>query len=189
MRPTKPGMEDISAQSRAGHCRYGLVRRPDHQLQPSLCLCYRTVRPQRAHLGRCHGESNGRVDCASNNRSVSLGRCTAISHSRSGSDLRHLRHAPPTGHGHTRQAYGASLTMAEWLCRTADRLDPARVCLIVLGEAHLRRILRAYARYYNDIRTHWSLAKDAPLSRPIQRIGSIRTHPMLGGLHYHYIRV
>jgi transposase InsO family protein len=29
--------------------------------------------------------------------------------------------------------------------------------LIVLGEAHLRRTLRAYARYYNDIRTHWSL--------------------------------
>jgi transposase InsO family protein len=61
--------------------------------------------------------------------------------------------------------------------------------LIVLGEAHLRRILRAYARYYNDIRTHWSLAKDAPLSRPIQRTGSIRSHPILGGLHHHYIRV
>ena len=26
--------------------------------------------------------------------------------------------------------------------------------LVVLGEAHLRRILRFYARYYNDIRTH-----------------------------------
>jgi transposase InsO family protein len=61
--------------------------------------------------------------------------------------------------------------------------------LIVLGEAHLRRILRAYARYYNDIRTHWSLAKDAPVSRPIQRTGSIRSHPILGGLHHHYVRV
>ena len=30
---------------------------------------------------------------------------------------------------------------------------------IVLGEAHLRRILRAYARYYNDVRTHRSLDK------------------------------
>jgi transposase InsO family protein len=39
--------------------------------------------------------------------------------------------------------------------------------LIVLGEAHLRRILRAYARYYNDIRTHRSLNKDAPVSRPV----------------------
>ena len=33
--------------------------------------------------------------------------------------------------------------------------------IVVLGEAHLRRILRTYARYYNDIRTlslsNWSL--------------------------------
>jgi Integrase core domain len=32
--------------------------------------------------------------------------------------------------------------------------------LIVLGETHLRQ--RAYAHYYNDIRTHRSLDKDAP---------------------------
>ncbi len=61
--------------------------------------------------------------------------------------------------------------------------------LIVLGEAHLRQILRAYARYYNDIRTHWSLAKDAPVCRPVQRTGTIRSHPILGGLHHHYVRV
>ena len=34
--------------------------------------------------------------------------------------------------------------------------------VIVLGEAHLRRILKSYADYYNDIRTHRSLNKDAP---------------------------
>ncbi len=61
--------------------------------------------------------------------------------------------------------------------------------LVVLGEAHMRRILRTYAHYYNEIRTHWSLAKDTPLSRPIQRIGTIRSHPILGGLHHHYVRV
>jgi hypothetical protein len=32
-------------------------------------------------------------------------------------------------------------------------------------ETDLRRILRSYARYYNDIRTHRSLNKDAPVSR------------------------
>ena len=58
-----------------------------------------------------------------------------------------------------------------------------------LGEAHLRRILRAYARYYNDIRTHRSLDKDAPISRPVQRTGIIRSHAILGGLHHHYVRV
>jgi hypothetical protein len=61
--------------------------------------------------------------------------------------------------------------------------------LIVLGEAHLRRILRAYARYYNDIRTHWSCAKDAPNSRPIQRTGTVTSHAILGELHRHYVRI
>ena len=61
--------------------------------------------------------------------------------------------------------------------------------IVVLGEAHLRRILRAYAGYYNDIRTHRSLDKDAPVSRPVQRIGIINSHAILGGLHHHYVRV
>ena len=29
--------------------------------------------------------------------------------------------------------------------------------IIVLGEAHLRRILQSYARYYNETRTHLAL--------------------------------
>jgi transposase InsO family protein len=61
--------------------------------------------------------------------------------------------------------------------------------LIVLGEVHLRRILRAYARYYNDIRTHRSLNKDAPVSRPVQQTGIISSRPILGGLHHDYVRV
>src|SRR6266704_1402361 len=61
--------------------------------------------------------------------------------------------------------------------------------IIVFGEAHLRRTLRSYARYYNDIRTHRSLDKDAPAARPVQRAGSIKTCPILGGLHHHYPRV
>ena len=61
--------------------------------------------------------------------------------------------------------------------------------VIVSGEAHLRQILRSYARYYNDIRTHRSLDKDAPVSRPVQPAGSIKSHPILGGLHNHYVRV
>ena len=60
---------------------------------------------------------------------------------------------------------------------------------IILGEAHLRRILQTYARYYNDIRTHRSLNKDAPVHRPVQRTGIISSRPILGGLHHHYVRV
>ena len=66
-----------------------------------------------------------------------------------------------------------------------------RECLdqiVILGEGHLRRILKAYAAYYNQVRPHLSLAKDAPLHRPIQRIGSVFGTPILGGLHHVYCR-
>jgi hypothetical protein len=51
--------------------------------------------------------------------------------------------------------------------------------IIVLGEAHLRRILKSYAKYYNRVRTHRSLNKDAPVSRPVQRTGVIRSRAIL----------
>jgi hypothetical protein len=37
--------------------------------------------------------------------------------------------------------------------------------------------------------SHRSLDKDAPVSRLVQRTGSIRSFPILGGLHRHYARV
>src|ERR1017187_1655738 len=61
--------------------------------------------------------------------------------------------------------------------------------IIILSETHLCRILRSYACYYNDIRTHRSLDKDAPISRPVQRTGIISSQAILGGLHHHYVRV
>jgi transposase InsO family protein len=61
--------------------------------------------------------------------------------------------------------------------------------IVVLGEAHLRRILQTYAGYYNKIRTHRSLDKDAPAFRPVQRVGNIASHAILGGLHHHYVRI
>src|SRR5580704_932700 len=59
-----------------------------------------------------------------------------------------------------------------------------RECLdhvLILGEAHLRRILKSYADYYNRARIHLALAKDAPISRPVQTTGSIAAIPFLGG--------
>ena len=61
--------------------------------------------------------------------------------------------------------------------------------MIVFGEAHLRRILRGYAAYYNAARTHRSLNKDAPFHRAIQRLGAIASQPVLGGPHHQYCRI
>jgi hypothetical protein len=60
--------------------------------------------------------------------------------------------------------------------------------VIVLGEVHLRRILKSYARYYNETRTHLALDKDAPVFRPVQPTGVVRSLAVLGGLHHHYLR-
>jgi transposase InsO family protein len=60
--------------------------------------------------------------------------------------------------------------------------------LVVMGAAHLRRILQSYAAYYNQARTHRSLRKDCPIHRPIQALGTIFSRPILGGLHHQYAR-
>ena len=92
------------------------------------------------------------------------------------------------------RAYGAAVTRrlramgirdkpiapgSPWQNGFAERLIGSirRECVdhvIVLGEAHLRRILTKYAAYYNELRTHRSLGKDAPIHRAIQHVRSHR---------------
>ena len=50
-------------------------------------------------------------------------------------------------------------------------------------------MLRSYQQYYNDTRTHLSLAKDSPLPGDIQAVGGILPLPVFGGLHHHYVRI
>jgi transposase InsO family protein len=81
-----------------------------------------------------------------------------------------------------------------WQNGCAERLIGTlrRECLdqmLVFGEAHLRRVLSAYAAYYNQARTHLALRKDAPLHRAIQRSGDIASIPILAGLHHQYVRI
>ncbi len=98
---------------------------------------------------------------------------------------------PTACYGHPGQVYCTGLTMAEWPCR---RLIGSMRCecvdhIIVLGETHLRRILKSYARYHNETRTHLALNKDAPLPRTVKRAGRILCRPPIGGLHHEYVRI
>jgi hypothetical protein len=43
--------------------------------------------------------------------------------------------------------------------------------LIVCGEAHLRGVLKVYASYYDEVRTHLSLDKNSPDFRRPQKLG------------------
>jgi putative transposase len=68
-----------------------------------------------------------------------------------------------------------------------------RECLdhvIVCSAGGLHRILSEYVVYYMRSRTHLSLGKDAPTSRPVMQpsAGRIVATPQVGGLHHRYDR-
>ena len=68
-----------------------------------------------------------------------------------------------------------------------------RECLnhgIIFNERHLRRVLKSYATYYHEARTHLSLDKQSPVPRPIEPPvqGEVVAIPHVGGLHHEYRR-
>ena len=67
-----------------------------------------------------------------------------------------------------------------------------RDCLdhVVLGEGHLRKILKSYLDYYHRSRTHLALGKDAPEPRMVQppELGGVVELPEVGALHHRYER-
>ena len=81
-----------------------------------------------------------------------------------------------------------------WQNGYAERLIGSirRECLdhvVVFGERHLRHVLLSYMKYHNEIRTHLSLEKDAPVSRAVKPAGTILCRPVLGGLQHQYVRI
>jgi putative transposase len=61
--------------------------------------------------------------------------------------------------------------------------------VIVLNDAHLKRLARDYLRYYHDDRTHDGLDKDTPQGGPQSTSNpgeQLASHPRLGGLHHRY---
>jgi len=68
-----------------------------------------------------------------------------------------------------------------------------RDCLdhvIILGDWHLRTILKRYFEYYHRSRTHLALVKDTPEPRAVQppELGAVVELPEVGGLHHRYER-
>jgi transposase InsO family protein len=81
-----------------------------------------------------------------------------------------------------------------WQNGHSERLNGSirRECLdhiISFGESHLRRIMKAYVHYYNNVRTHLTLGKNPPKERQIKANGLIKSVPHLGGLHHEYVRI
>jgi len=62
--------------------------------------------------------------------------------------------------------------------------------LLITGQRHLERVLRAYAAHYTGARPHQALGLVAPLARgqPAPRAGEVVRHDRLGGLIHEYER-
>ena len=62
--------------------------------------------------------------------------------------------------------------------------------VVVLNEAHLRRLMRDYLSYYHEDRIHDSLEKDSPSTRPVSHkpdsSANLISLPRIGGLHHRY---
>ena len=88
-----------------------------------------------------------------------------------------------------------SAPASPWQRAYVERLigSVRRDCLdhvIVLGEGHLRKIIKSYLVYYHHSRTHLALSKDTPEPRTVQLpgMGEIVELPQVGGLHHRYER-
>ena len=59
------------------------------------------------------------------------------------------------------------------------------------SQPQLDSTLREYVDYYHACRTHLSLEKDAPSSRPVEPpvLGKVKAIRKVGGLHHHYTRL
>jgi len=62
--------------------------------------------------------------------------------------------------------------------------------VVVLNEAHLRRLMRDCLSYYHEDRIHDSLEKDSPSTRPVSHkpdsSANLISLPRIGGLHHRY---
>ena len=90
-----------------------------------------------------------------------------------------IRHTHPTApHSPWQNGHVERLIGSIW----RESLDH----LVVFDKAQLRRVWKNYVSYYNQVRTHLSLDKDAPEFRRPLKVGRLVAIPIFGGLHHQY---
>src|SRR5260370_9645804 len=92
-----------------------------------------------------------------------------------------IRDRPTTPHSPWQNAYAERLIGSIRM----ECLDH----VIVFSERHLRHLLLSYMNYHNEVLTHLSLEKDAPISPDVELAWSILCRPILGGVHHQNSRI
>ncbi len=127
---------------------------------------------------------------------VSIPRCQRSAHElhRRNRSLR----AIATAHVPVRGAMGAHFT-DDRVCAPDAIMERffgslRRECLdhiLLLGERHLRGVLREYVDYFNERRPHQGLGQTIPKGTANDNVvagGEVAARPILGGLHHDYRR-
>src|SRR5262249_50898627 len=98
--------------------------------------------------------------------------------------------AEPSAH-HLGRRFSTKLRLAisTALRRSAIRTECASAIQLSSARRTCDKYFLLMPAYYNEIRTHLALGKDAPLGRAVQRTGVIVAIPILSGLHHHYVRI
>jgi hypothetical protein len=146
----------------------------------------------RSRLDQRHNQPDGGVDRTAAHRGFSLGRRPGLHDPGPRSDLWHRRHTPIASYGHSGQTDCRGVTLAEPLCRTADRIDPARV----FGPHHgLGRGTSApdsnFLCRLLQLRQNASFIEQgcADFFVRFNRSESFVHTRILRGLHHHYVRI
>jgi hypothetical protein len=81
-------------------------------------------------------------------------------------------------------------------CSSTSRISYVGALILRSGDRHelhclgaIGGIVSRYASCYKEARTHLSLARDAPISRPIERFGRLTAEPIVGGPYHRYARM
>ena len=189
-RPTIAGMEDLPSQPRSKHRCYRHVRRADGWLQAALWPCDHQA--YRGHLVWINVTSNLTADWIARQITEAF---PGIRRPGISSRPRRLvwpsRNATSCCHGDPGPTNGAAIALAKWPRRTANRFDTARVPRPCRGPGRSapapdpEHVCRLLQRTENPPIPD----QDTPLHRVVERLGTVTSRPILGGLHHQYCRI
>src|SRR5207247_1666452 len=119
------GLEDLPSQSCRRHRIDGSVPGPDDFVSAIVRISDPAPQSSQAYVAGCNRASERRMDYPATDRGMRVATGAPIYHSRPGSRLRRCLCPTTSSDGHTRSTDRTTLTMAEWMCGEADRIDPA----------------------------------------------------------------
>jgi hypothetical protein len=156
--------------------RRSTVRGADDLVWASVWTSHPAAVTPRAFVAGCDSPSQCGMACPSADRGLRLGRAsTLLDPDRDGAHgaafIRRIRamgvrDRPVSARSPWQNGYAGRLIGSI----RGECLDHA----VVVGERHLRHVLASYQKYYNEVRTHLSLQKDAPVRRGVCRTGRVR---------------